>query len=99
MIHRRSIGFKELFSRLPKEIQAQARERFELLKVNPAHPQLHFKEFKSGKLEQNATFSVRITGGYRALGTEVVSKPQVIVWWFVGDHSAYERVMTKSYKK
>jgi hypothetical protein len=99
VIHRRSIGFKALFAHLPADIQRQAKERFELLKTNPAHPQLHFKEFKSGALEHNKTFSVRISGGYRALGTEVVSKPQVIVWWFVGDHVAYEKSMTKSYKK
>ena len=46
MIHRRSIGFKALFAKLPPDIQNQAKERLELLKQNPAHPQLHFKEFR-----------------------------------------------------
>lgn len=101
MIHRRSIGFKELFSKLPPDIQAQAKDRFKLLKENPAHPQLHFKEFRDtgGGIHNLGTFSVRITANYRALGTQVADKPQVIVWWFVGDHKSYMRVAEKSYKK
>ncbi len=94
MIHRRSIGFKELFAKLPLEIQAEAKERFKVLKENPAHPQLHFKEFRDtgGGIHNPGTFSVRINANYRALGTEVVAKPQTIVWWFVGDHKSYMKV-------
>ena len=94
MIHRRSIAFKELFAKLPPEIQAEAKERFKLLKENPAHPQLNFKEFRDtgGGIHNPGTFSIRITPNYRALGTEVATKPQVIVWWFVGDHKTYMKV-------
>jgi hypothetical protein len=76
---------------------AQAKERFKLLQENPAHPQLHFKEFRTtgGGIHNPGTFSVRIDANHRALGTEVAAKPLVIVWWFIGDHSAYMKVAEK----
>lgn len=75
----------------------QAQERFELLKTNPANPILHFKEFRAsgGGIHNVGSFSVRVNANYRALGTEVATKPQVIVWWFVGDHAAYMKVAEK----
>lgn len=92
--HRRSIGFKALFAKLPPDIQAEAKSRFKLLQENPAHPQLHFKEFRDtgGGIHKPGTFSVRVTSNYRVLGTEVASKPQVIVWWFIGTHTDYMKL-------
>ena len=100
MIHRRSISFKALFAKLSPDIQQEAKARFQTLKDNPAHPQLHFKEFRStgGGIHNDGTFSVRINGAYRALGTEVVSRPQTIVWWFIGDHTSYMKNAEKSYR-
>jgi len=92
--HRRSIEFKEMFARLPQHIQKEATEAFKLLQENPANPILHFKEFRSsgGGIHNDGTFSVRVTSNYRALGTEVNRNPQTIVWFFIGDHSAYMKV-------
>ena len=100
MIHRRSISFKELFKKLPPEIQAEAKERFKLLKENPAHPALHFKEFRAtgGGIKNAGTFSVRINANFRALGTEVATKPHVIVWWFIGDHASYMKEASAAHK-
>lgn len=42
------------------------------------------------------TFSVRVNANYRALGTEVAKG--VIVWWFIGDHHSYMKLIEKSYK-
>lgn len=98
MIHRRSIYFKHLYSKLTKSLQQEAKERFKLLVDNPAHPQLHFKEFKSsgGGIHNDGTYSVRVNANYRALGTEVAKG--VIVWWFIGNHSDYMKVAETSYK-
>lgn len=97
MIHRRSIGFKQLFTKLPENIQTEAIERFKLLQENPANPILHFKEFRAtgGGIHNEGSFSVRVNSNYRALGTEIATKPTVIVWWFIGDHSAYMKVAEK----
>ena len=47
-MHRTTARFWTSFARLPEAVQRVARQNFELLKENPAHPSLHFK--KVGKL-------------------------------------------------
>jgi hypothetical protein len=100
LIHRRTVSFKQQLAALPESLQQEAKERFKLLVENPAHPQLHFKEFRStgGGAHIDGTFSVRVNGSYRALGTEV--RKGLIVWWFIGNHSDYMKQvrMGRSYK-
>jgi hypothetical protein len=38
----------------------------------------------------DATYSVRITSGYRALG---VLEDDVIVWFWIGSHADYDRLI------
>jgi len=52
-MHRTTAGFWTCFARLPEVLQRGARQNFDLLKQNRAHPSLHFK--KVGKL-----WSVRV---------------------------------------
>lgn len=96
MLHRRSISFKQQFEKLPAALQQEAKARFKLLVENPAHPILHFKEFRStgGGVKNDGTFSVRVNANYRALGTEVAKG--VIVWWFIGNHADYMKLVSKT---
>jgi len=77
--------FWRLLAELPKEAQDEARRAYRVFRNNPAHPSLHFK-----KLEGTAdVYSVRVGLGYRALG---IRKPDGLVWYWIGDHAAYDRL-------
>jgi hypothetical protein len=47
-MHRATARFWTSLARLPEPIQRVARQNFELLKMDPAYPSLHFK--KTGRL-------------------------------------------------
>jgi len=55
--------------------------------LNPNHPGLQFKPVHSTL----PIWSVRITASYRAVG--VRSAPDMIVWFFIGTHAEYERLL------
>jgi hypothetical protein len=68
---------------LPLRIQALARRNFALLKQDPEHPSLHFKNVGPYR-------SVRIGLRYRALGVPVAGGIQ---WFWVGSHSDYDKII------
>jgi hypothetical protein len=72
---------------LPPDLQQLAREQFELLKVDPKHPSLHFKRVGS-------LWSVRIGLSYRAVGTDSADG---IAWFWIGPHEEYVRVIGKGH--
>ena len=82
MNHRTSPEFWEAFERLPLEIQELARSNYEILKLNPRHPSLHFKKVGD-------QWSVRIGMGYRALGADVADG---VLWFWIGTHAHYDRL-------
>jgi hypothetical protein len=84
-----SPSFWKFYYKLPKEIQEQADKNFDLLKINPSHPSLHFKRI--GKY-----WSVRASLEYRALGTDV---DDGILWFWIGEHSEYERLIYHKRKR
>ncbi|MBI4557354.1 MAG: hypothetical protein HY706_07220 [Candidatus Hydrogenedentes bacterium] len=79
--------FWQHYQRLPKDIRKLADKNFELLKINPVHPSLHFK--KVGVRQQ--LWSVRLGPHYRALRRE---KPEGIVWFWIGAHAEYGKLLT-----
>ncbi|MGH8006249.1 MAG: hypothetical protein ACREQ3_04495 [Candidatus Binatia bacterium] len=79
--------FWQRYQQLPKDIQALADKQYAVLKADPSHPSLHFK--KVGKTKQ--LWSVRVSEQYRALGVE---KPEGIVWFWIGPHAAYDKLLT-----
>ena len=81
MKHHAAPEFWRLFERLPAGIQEQARRNYELLKNNPRHPSLHFKQI--GRF-----WSVRVGRRHRALGVEV---PDGILWFWIGTHAEYDQ--------
>ena len=78
--------FWTLYRKLPQEIQKLADRNYQLLKIDPTHPSLHFK--KVGKNKQ--LWSVRVGKHYRALGTE---KSEGIVWFWIGTHAEYDKLI------
>jgi hypothetical protein len=62
--HFTSKAFWICYQRLPSPVQDLAHKNFALLKQNPEHPSLHFKQV--GRFR-----SVRVGLRYRALGVEV----------------------------
>ena len=83
MKHFESPEFWACMEKLPTEIQELARENYELLKGNPYHPSLHFKRVAQ-------FWSVRVGRAYRALG---VDAPDGIVWFWIGTHAEYDRLV------
>lgn len=73
-----------MFRELPEEIQALARKNYELLKADPHHPSLHFKQVGD-------YWSVRVGRGYRALATEVEDG---LLWGWIGSHAQYDRIIS-----
>lgn len=63
-MHYTTRRFWECYNDLPETVQRTAEQGYELLKIDPSHPSLHFK--KVGKY-----WSVRVGQSYRALGVEV----------------------------
>jgi hypothetical protein len=81
--HHASPDFWACFSALPAHIQELARKNFELLKENRAHPSLHFKVIGD-------FVSVRVGIAHRALGMNV---PDGILWFWIGSHADYDRII------
>jgi hypothetical protein len=87
--HRASSRFWDAYGKLPADTQAQADKQFTLLKQNPRHPSLQFK--KVGKL-----WSARVSSSVRALAVESESD---FIWFWIGDHQEYERLIATLRKR
>jgi hypothetical protein len=83
MTHLASPTFWTCYDQLPNAIQALADKNFDLLKRNPSHPSLHFKNV--GKY-----WSVRVGRKYRAVAIE---SSQGFVWFWIGTHTEYEKII------
>ena len=81
--------FVNCFGKLPEKVKQTARKNYKLWKQNPNHPSLEFKKLQA--LEP--IYSVRVGIGWRALG--VLKKPDTIVWFWIGSHSEYDKLLTQ----
>ena len=84
MKHFADLNFWEYYYKLPVSIQQLADKNFNLLKQNPNHPSLYFKQIRRH-------WSVRVGMHYRALG--VMSENGDIVWLWIGTHREYEKLI------
>jgi len=75
-----------LFSDLPADVQRDAKRAYRLFLSNPAYPGLQFKKLEG----EDNIYSARIGFAYRALG---VMKQDRIVWYWIGSHSEYDRLV------
>jgi len=71
---------------MPLLIQQQAREAYRLFQNDSRHPSLQFKKVHA-KLP---IYSARVNLDYRAVG---VLAGDEIVWFWIGPHAEYERVI------
>jgi hypothetical protein len=62
--HLADVDFWRTYDALPSDVRRQADKSFELLKLNPKHPSLHFKRIGD-------RWSARVGIGYRALALEI----------------------------
>ncbi len=83
MIHHATSVFWDCYQRLPNTVQLLADKNYELLKLDPVHPSLHFKKVGIYR-------SVRVGIAYRALGIE---DGNTVVWFWIGNHDEYERLI------
>ena len=83
MKHRASPTFWQCYEKLPGSTQRLADKNFQLLKENPEHPSLRFKQI--GRFR-----SARVGLMYRALG---VHTEDVILWIWIGNHDEYDRIL------
>lgn len=87
MTHRTSSRFWRCYEKLPKSVQQRADDSFELLKNDPNHNSLNLR--KVGRV-----WTARVTDHYRVLGTSI---PGGILWFWIGDHDEYERLLKSAY--
>jgi hypothetical protein len=80
--------FRELLAAAPAGIRTKAESAYRLWSENPAHPSLRFKKVR----DSLPIYSVRIDLDWRALG---VMQGSVVVWFWIGSHSEYERLLTR----
>jgi len=81
--HFASARFWRCYRALPGEIQALADRNYALLRTNPSHGSLHFKQV-------GGLWSVRVGLHYRALATAADDE---LVWFWVGSHAEYDRLI------
>ena len=81
-------AFRKAFSRLPRRIQAQARDAFRQFLQDPQHPGLQFKRVHT----KRRIYSVRVTLDYRAIG---VREGDLIIWYWIGSHEEYDRLVSR----
>jgi hypothetical protein len=82
-MHRTTARFWTSFAHVPEPVQRVARQNFELLKENPAHPSLHLK--KVGNF-----WSARVGINYRAVAVEDGAD---FIWVWIGPHDEYRRLI------
>ena len=85
MIHFASPSFWLAYDGLPTSVQRIADRSFEILKDNPRHPSLHFKNV-------GPYWSVRAGVHCRALAVEVENGA---LWFWIGSHAEYDRLIKR----
>ena len=84
MIHRTTTRFWQTYHALPEALQRVADANYALLKADPRHPSLHFKQV--GRF-----WSVRVGIHFRALA---VQQGEDVVWFWIGPHAEYDRLIS-----
>jgi hypothetical protein len=83
MRHWASPAFWQAYARLPQHTRDLADKNYELLKADPRHPSLHFKQI-------GRYWSVRVGAHYRALGVDIEGG---VLWFWIGSHADYDRMI------
>ena len=86
MISRLAPEFREALGKLDPATRRKARQAYQLFKDNPASWQ---PELQTGSRNKKPLFA-RIDDNYRVLG---VVQGNAIIWYWVGPHDEYERMI------
>ena len=73
----------EIYKKLPLHVQRLADAKFKLLKQNPKHLSLHFKQI--GRF-----WTARVGMRYRTIAVE---EHDSIIWFWIGTHDEYDRLI------
>ena len=88
MISHANERFWEAFRELPERVQRRARHAYRTFRRDPFHPSLQFKQIH----QTRPIFCARIGLGHRALA---VRDGEDVVWFWVGSHAEYDRLVSK----
>jgi hypothetical protein len=83
--HFASTQFLDCYDSSSESTRARADKQFALLKVDPAHPSLHFK--RVGRF-----LSARVNDDVRVLGVDIEGG---ILWFWMGRHDEYTRMIRR----
>lgn len=83
MKHRASPRFWRAYRGLPQQIRQLADRSYKLLKENPSHTSLHFKNV-------GAFWSSRVGLHHRAIAVETGAD---FVWFWIGSHADYDKLL------
>jgi hypothetical protein len=86
MRSRRDRRFRALFAALPRNVQVRAGRAYQLWRADSGLPGLNFKLVDPDE----RIYSIRIGRDYRALGK---LEGDVIVWFWIGKHDEYDRIL------
>jgi mRNA-degrading endonuclease RelE of RelBE toxin-antitoxin system len=86
MNSRRTRRFRAALDALPQRIRKQAAAAYRQFQADPNHPSLHFKKVHPTL----PIYSARINDDYRVVGQV---RDNGIVWFWVGKHEEYERLL------
>lgn len=78
--------FRALFAVAPGAVRAKIRQAYQIWAENPSHPSLRFKKVHATL----PIYSARVDLNWRVVG---VMKDDAVVWFWVGSHSDYERLL------
>lgn len=78
--------FRALFAAAPGAVRAKIKLAYELWTENPYHPSLRFKKVHATL----PIYSARVDLNWRVVG---VVKDDAVVWFWVGSHNDYERLL------
>ena len=79
-------SFREAFRELDPVVQRKAQRAYDLFMDNPQHSSLDFKRVRGTR----NLYSARVDDNFRVLGE---LNGDTVTWYWVGPHSAYERMI------
>ena len=84
-------AFWDMFTELPEEVQRDARAAYRLFCENPAHTSLNFEAVNT----KRTAWSVRVNSQYRVVGARRKSEWNLFVWFWIGPHNDYEKLINQ----
>jgi hypothetical protein len=88
MISRTTRRFREMYAALPDHVQRQAREAYRILRRDPMHDGLHFKQVNADPI----IYSARIGISYWAV---CAREGLTLVWFWIGSHAEYDGLLSR----